>query len=141
VLQVGTPQELFETPSHRFVGYFIGSPGMNFLPCRLTAAGAEVAGQTVPLPEAIRAKAAGAAVLEIGVRPEAVRIVNGSRPGLTVQVRDVEDLGTRKIATCRLGEHEHKMKVPAEQGLAPGRCTVEFNPDLTRLYADGRLVS
>src|SRR3984885_12779294 len=50
VLQEGTPQELFETPSHRFVGYFIGSPGMNFLPCRLSSSGAEVAGQLVPLP-------------------------------------------------------------------------------------------
>ena len=41
VLQEGTPQELFETPTHRFVGYFIGSPGMNFLPCRLSRDGAE----------------------------------------------------------------------------------------------------
>src|SRR4051812_33294971 len=34
VVQLGTPQALFEKPEHRFVGYFIGSPGMNFLPCR-----------------------------------------------------------------------------------------------------------
>ena len=31
VVQMGTPQELFETPAHTFVGYFIGSPGMNLL--------------------------------------------------------------------------------------------------------------
>ncbi|MFY8168157.1 MAG: ABC transporter ATP-binding protein, partial [Candidatus Limnocylindrus sp.] len=31
VVQVGTPQELFESPEHTFVGYFIGSPGMNLL--------------------------------------------------------------------------------------------------------------
>jgi len=31
VVQFGTPRELFETPNHTFVGYFIGSPGMNFL--------------------------------------------------------------------------------------------------------------
>src|SRR5690349_4565756 len=35
IVQSGTPQELFEAPSHTFVGHFIGSPGMNFLPCRL----------------------------------------------------------------------------------------------------------
>ena len=29
VVQMGTPEELFETPQHTFVGYFIGSPGMN----------------------------------------------------------------------------------------------------------------
>ena len=32
-MQVGTPEELFESPAHRFVGHFIGSPGMNFLDC------------------------------------------------------------------------------------------------------------
>ena len=35
VLQVGTPAELFEAPAHTFVGYFIGSPGMNFLPAAI----------------------------------------------------------------------------------------------------------
>ncbi len=32
VVQTGTPEELFERPRHTFVGYFIGSPGMNVLP-------------------------------------------------------------------------------------------------------------
>jgi multiple sugar transport system ATP-binding protein len=32
VVQVGTPVELFEHPTHTFVGHFIGSPGMNILP-------------------------------------------------------------------------------------------------------------
>lgn len=31
VVQIGTPQELFERPAHTFVGYFIGSPGMNVM--------------------------------------------------------------------------------------------------------------
>ncbi len=26
IVQIGTPAELFERPSHTFVGYFIGSP-------------------------------------------------------------------------------------------------------------------
>jgi glycerol transport system ATP-binding protein len=29
VVQIGSPEELFEKPAHTFVGYFIGSPGMN----------------------------------------------------------------------------------------------------------------
>ena len=35
VVQVGTPEELFERPEHTFVGYFIGSPGMNLLDARV----------------------------------------------------------------------------------------------------------
>ena len=34
VVQTGTPEELFARPAHTFVGYFIGSPGMNVLPRR-----------------------------------------------------------------------------------------------------------
>jgi glycerol transport system permease protein len=49
VVQMGTPEELFEAPAHTFVGYFIGSPGMNFLPAevrgdRATLPGGEVVG-------------------------------------------------------------------------------------------------
>ena len=33
--QVGPPQELYHNPATRFVAGFIGSPAMNFLPCRV----------------------------------------------------------------------------------------------------------
>src|SRR5690242_2606310 len=33
--QIGTPQELYHNPKTRFVAGFIGSPAMNFLPCKL----------------------------------------------------------------------------------------------------------
>ena len=35
IVQIGTPVELFEHPRHTFVGHFIGSPGMNVLPCEI----------------------------------------------------------------------------------------------------------
>ena len=35
VVQTGSPVELFEKPKHTFVGHFIGSPGMNILPCQI----------------------------------------------------------------------------------------------------------
>jgi multiple sugar transport system ATP-binding protein len=37
--QVGTPQELYHSPRTRFVAGFIGSPAMNFIPCRLENGG------------------------------------------------------------------------------------------------------
>ena len=45
VVQVGTPVELFERPRHTFVGHFIGSPGMNVLPCEVRDGMARFAGQ------------------------------------------------------------------------------------------------
>ena len=32
ILQTGTPAEIYEAPGHEFVGHFVGSPGMNFVP-------------------------------------------------------------------------------------------------------------
>ena len=31
ILQVGTPSQIYNSPNHTFVGYFLGSPGMNFI--------------------------------------------------------------------------------------------------------------
>ena len=50
ILQVGTPGALFERPSHAFVGHFIGSPGMNFLPVRCDAETLRVAGVRMAMP-------------------------------------------------------------------------------------------
>ena len=47
VVQIGTPVELFERPRHTFVGHFIGSPGMNVLPCDLDGATVRIAGHAV----------------------------------------------------------------------------------------------
>lgn len=32
ILQTGTPEEIYQSPAHEFVGHFVGSPGMNFVP-------------------------------------------------------------------------------------------------------------
>ncbi|HEX7636934.1 MAG TPA: ABC transporter ATP-binding protein, partial [Burkholderiaceae bacterium] len=68
-VQVGTASELFERPRHTFVGHFIGSPGMNFLPVQRTGGEAVVAGRPMP---GLPAEAAEATLL--GVRPEYVRL-------------------------------------------------------------------
>ncbi len=35
LLQTGTPEAVYQNPAHEFVGHFLGSPGMNFLPIDL----------------------------------------------------------------------------------------------------------
>src|SRR6187399_1173441 len=49
VVQAGTPEELFTRPDHTFVGYFIGSPGMNVLPAQIQGRQALVAGHPLGL--------------------------------------------------------------------------------------------
>jgi glycerol transport system ATP-binding protein len=141
VLQVGTPQELFEAPAHRFIGYFIGSPGMNFLPCEPSENGVRVAGHTVRIADGVREKIAGEKKLELGVRPEFVRpAIGNERDTLETTIRAVDDLGNYKIVSCMLDGLEIKMKLPEDFVLPEVKCRVSFDPRMIRVYADGRLI-
>ena len=95
VVQIGSASELFERPAHTFVGHFIGSPGMNFLPLRHDAAGASVAGHVVRAPE-------GAVTL--GVRPEYVTLAAPNASGaVPAVVTQAQDIGTYWLLTARVG--------------------------------------
>ena len=141
VVQVGTPQELFERPSHTFVGYFIGSPGMNLLDCQLEGKEAVVNGGRVPLNEDTAQRAHNATGrLQLGIRPEFLSFDARGQSGLPVRVEQVDDLGNFQILTVRLGGELLKVKIP-EDAEPPGEDgTLQFPPDWTRLYADGQLV-
>ena len=70
IVQIGTPAELFERPEHTFVGYFIGSPGMNVMPVSIegkTAHGSarrRSSCRRAPMPTCRPAQ------IELGIRPE-----------------------------------------------------------------------
>jgi multiple sugar transport system ATP-binding protein len=85
ILQVASPRDLYERPSTSFVGTFLGSPKMNLLRAKSSPDGL-VAGPFV-LP---RPRGALPAEVEVGVRPEHVRIDRG---GAQATVIAVEPLG------------------------------------------------
>ena len=78
-VQVGSAEALFERPTHTFVGHFIGSPGMNFLPAEMSGGQLRVAGRTWAAPRALPDGA-----LKLGVRPEYVGL---AAPPLHAAVR------------------------------------------------------
>ena len=143
LVQVGTPQELFENPKHKFVGYFIGSPGMNFLPCTLDGNSAQVDGASIALDEAtaeLGQKAQGK--LELGIRPMHLEVhahsVNG---GIPARVRSVEDQGSFKIAALRLSGYTLRARLPEGQSVPAEEVWLRFPPRWTKLFANGRLVN
>src|SRR5258705_8195676 len=77
VVQSGTPAELFDKPAHTFVGYFIGSPGMNIVPAQVSGHEAKVDGHVIGLPRNYGVLAAGA---EIGNRRAAGFVHVGAPP-------------------------------------------------------------
>ena len=76
--QVGTPHQLYHNPRTRFVAGFIGSPAMNFIPCRVEEANGALSIRltdelTLPMPPARAAQYQGHrqnGKLLLGLRPE-----------------------------------------------------------------------
>ncbi len=129
IVQIGTPDELFERPDHTFVGYFIGSPGMNVMPVSLDGATARLGNRTIALPQPPRA-AAGR--IELGIRPEFVRI---SREGMPATISKVEDIGRHKIVRLNL-EGNEIAAIAGEDEELPADAHVTFDPAGINLYAN-----
>jgi len=107
--QIGAPQELYHAPASKFVAGFIGSPSMNFLPCKLEAQGATLVarlddGAVLPIPaeRAARYRDFIGRPLELGLRPEHLTEPRG-REGtvpLQAEVEVVEPMGWRPCFMC-----------------------------------------
>jgi len=168
VLQRGTPEDLFRRPAHTYVGYFIGSPGMNVMPCQVTreagSARARIGELDIPLLSPAETPA-DAGSLELGIRPEHIAVLQGAdvQNSLPVAVTAVEDHGRFRIVTGYLGRDlggapdgqikavpggradGHRIKIRIAQD-APAVATgntlrVRFPPEHICLYRDSRIVS
>lgn len=130
IVQIGTPAELFERPKHTFVGYFIGSPGMNVLPVKVDGRQAKLGEQTIELPSTPGADGQGA--VELGIRPEYVRV--GSL-GMPVTIRKVEDIGRHKVVRASL-EGREIAAILGEDDPIPSMPRVRFDPAGINIYAN-----
>jgi len=135
VVQVGTPVELFNHPRHTFVGYFIGSPGMNILPCTIDG-GQPVFGNS-PLPVSRRLKNDLGGKLEVGIRPE---FVDFADDGIPVHIDKVEDLGRYKVVTLTHESEIIKMVINEDQAIPAENPKIQFHPDHTKVYRDDWIV-
>lgn len=144
VLQAGTPQELFEAPQHTFVGFFIGSPGMNLLPCRIQGESAVIDDVEITLAPGLVGRiptAANGGDLKLGIRPQFIELYDRQTPDtVPVSITTVEDLGNYQLVHVRLGSQRLTVKVPEDQPVPADRGHLRFPLEWTRLYADERLV-
>jgi glycerol transport system ATP-binding protein len=137
VVQVGTPEQLFESPAHRFVGHFIGTPGMNFLGCEWRD-GARLDG--VPLITSSVQRPASAASLTLGIRPEYVQVHHEPGPNrVPATITSVQDHGTQlmvqfSVGTCTAWSKLRDTREPPGVGAA----FVYLPADKCSIYADDR---
>ena len=136
IVQIGTPIELFEKPKHTFVGHFIGSPGMNVLPCNVKDGRASFAGQPIATDNVANYRGESQK-LEIGVRPE---FVSFAKTGIPADVIKVADAGRFRIVETRAEGSSIKLLVPEDQQVPTGRVNLAFDKAHTQIYADGWII-
>jgi multiple sugar transport system ATP-binding protein len=112
IAQIGPPMEVYDRPGERFVGGFLGSPPMNFIPARVGGSGLAVGGQTLPAPPEL-AGFHGQEVL-VGIRAENIAVAEEPGDGaLRATVEVVEPTGAAVLLTVRLDGHPVKVMAPA----------------------------
>ena len=140
IIQVGTPRELYNSPANTFVAQFIGSPKMNVLPCMISDDGFALSGgRAAAYPKADRS------AVELGIRPEHIRVCDAGR-GLTDGIVDVvEYLGadTFVLVDCGAEVGAVNVRVTGDSSLLPGeQVGLEFDVGQTHFFnAEGRAVS
>jgi glycerol transport system ATP-binding protein len=140
IVQVGTPEQLFETPAHRFVGHFIGSPGMNFLACEWREGAPTLGGMRVET-SSTQAPPAGAS-LSIGVRPEYLELASTPGPNtVPARIAAIRDQGIQTMVQLEIGASLAWAKLRnSTQASRSGTAFARLPPARCALYADERRV-
>jgi multiple sugar transport system ATP-binding protein len=142
IMQVGSPDAIYNHPAHKFVAGFTGSPPMNFVPAEVRDGGAEIlldGGVTLPVPPERRAAAAAYAgrKVEFGLRPEHIG-TEPRGPGsarVDAEVVLIEPLGSDTLGRLRIGASEITGRFPPEARLAAGtRLPVNLALDSMHLF-------
>jgi multiple sugar transport system ATP-binding protein len=140
--QIGTPQELYHRPRTRFVAGFIGSPGMNFISCRLSETAGALAvrlGEGLALPVPAERSAAYLPYLGreliLGIRPEHITEARPHAPGaeLVMPVDVIEPMGMETMVYINVGGTELCARVSPEAALSPG-ASMRFLVDMRHMH-------
>ncbi len=138
IQQVGTPQELYRSPSNLTVARFIGSPQMNLIRGTLVAQPKIMVdvGQThIPVPPELISTASlegTSREVMVGIRPEAIRVHDGQTLWKAI-VLGVEPVGAQSWAELRWGDHVLRAMLSGDVVLVPDQL-VGLEIDTHRLH-------
>ena len=138
VQQVGTPAEVYYKPANLFVARFIGSPGMNLVPCHLGDGEVRLDADNRCLisPEwraAVQREMGGQGDLILGFRPEAAQISDSGK--MAAEVYATELYGAYTMLHLRF--EDVVLHIRGERGLNYPIGTVvrfDINPEMVRLF-------
>jgi len=116
VEQIGTPEDVYDTPATLFVAGFVGASTMNLVPGRIDVNGGGPAavfgnGARLALPATIGDAQAGQSVV-IGMRPEQLHWTPGANAMLEGTARVVEPLGSDTLVVFDVAGCELQARLP-----------------------------
>jgi multiple sugar transport system ATP-binding protein len=127
LMQVGTPQQLYDHPNNKFVAGFIGSPSMNFVDVEIEAAdGGRLRGPadwSVPVPPRARnAIKSDGRKLVAGFRPEHLEIGESGPDHASFRARAdvVEYLGNEELLHVNAADQDIVAIVNSSHRVRPG---------------------
>jgi ABC-type sugar transport system ATPase subunit len=138
VVQVGTPDELYEGPRDLYVAGKIGSPHMNMIKGKLANDSAAFESAIGPLPftKKLKTAEAGEAAV-IGIRPSDVRFAEKGEQGVNTIIAMLEPLGDVTVVSLETGGETLRMVLPesAASGLHPGQqASVVLDPSKFHIF-------
>ncbi len=138
VVQQGKPEALFVRPDHTFVGYFIGSPGMNFYPLQIDGDAVVIGQQRVGVDAGqLQALKNANGELKLGIRPEFVELAAAGAPGaVSANVVQVQHLGTSQLLTAEFGGQIVKARLDASVRLDGGQQWLRLAKAETIFFSD-----
>jgi glycerol transport system ATP-binding protein len=143
VVQAGTPEELYQNPRTPFVGYFIGTPGMNILECELQGNSLAFHGFAKSISERLRKSIEKhGSRFTVGIRPEFVHCDVKKHDGWPqLQVRVIEDRGEFNILTLAVNQVSIKSQVPSAMKVSEGdQVWVNFLEEKLMFYQNEQLI-
>jgi multiple sugar transport system ATP-binding protein len=110
IQQVGPPMEIYSRPANTFVARFVGSPAMTLIPAELTDSGNGLAAVRLGDGAEVRTQVPRAGLpaqgLQVGLRPESVRVAADGEATTRAKVELVERLGERTLVYGRLADDQ-----------------------------------
>ncbi|MDK2896716.1 MAG: multiple sugar transport system ATP-binding protein [Candidatus Atribacteria bacterium] len=140
VLQVGTPEEIYDFPKNDFVGDLVGDPSMNFFPGEIITDEGQLHLKTpvfqIMLDEKMlkSLKSESLKKVKVGLRPSDIFLAREKSDGLfQAEVYVMEPLGVVQIVSLQAGGEKFQVKCSSSESFQMGE-KVYFGFSSDRLY-------
>lgn len=137
--QQASPTQVYNSPASLFVATFIGSPTINTLRGRLTSNGVtcESLRRPIELDSVSTAGVDSAGDVVIGIRPEALSLVERDDGMLSGSINIIEQMGNKDVLHVAIGPDRESFRVATQSNSElreDDACSVTFDPEDVYLF-------